>query len=182
MPTNTDRFFVITGGPGSGKTSLVDAIHRRGHARSIEAGRAIIQDQVAIGGRALPWRDPLLFAELMLSWEMRNHRLAEASTGIVFFDRGVPDVLGYLRLLDLPIPDHMKKAAEMFRYNRHVFIAPPWPEIFHPDQERRQDFAEAVRTYDSMLTTYAQCGYEIIEIPHAPVEERVCFVREAAGI
>lgn len=30
-----------------------------------EAGRAIIQDQLAIGGRALPWADLSAFAELM---------------------------------------------------------------------------------------------------------------------
>src|SRR6476646_4988836 len=66
VSTNSDRYFVITGGPGSGKTALIEALRSRGYACSNEAGRVIIQDQVAIDGRALPWRDPLLFAELML--------------------------------------------------------------------------------------------------------------------
>ena len=57
----------ITGGPGSVKTSLIDALARAGYARTVEAGRAIIQDQLAIDGPALPWRDPSAFAELMLS-------------------------------------------------------------------------------------------------------------------
>ncbi len=60
---------------------------------------------MAIGGRALPWVDPALFAEMMLVWEMRSYHLAEQQAGLVFFDRGVPDVLGYLRLLNLPVPD-----------------------------------------------------------------------------
>jgi predicted ATPase len=38
------HLFVITGGPGSGKSTLIDALERAGFARSIEAGRAIIQD------------------------------------------------------------------------------------------------------------------------------------------
>ena len=59
------RFFVITGGPGSGKSALIEALQRSGYATSVEAGRSIIQDQVAVGGNALPWRDPLLFAEMM---------------------------------------------------------------------------------------------------------------------
>ena len=63
LKSNTDRFFIITGGPGSGKTSLLDALEKMNHKRSVEAGRGIIQQQVAIGGRALPWDDKLLFLE-----------------------------------------------------------------------------------------------------------------------
>jgi len=68
----TQRFFVLTGGPGSGKSALLDALERAGYARSVEAGRGIILDQQTIEGRALPWSDPTLFAEMMLSWEMRS--------------------------------------------------------------------------------------------------------------
>jgi predicted ATPase len=119
------RFFVLTGGPGSGKSAVIEALHRAGYARTVEAGRGIIQDQVEIGGRALPWQDPVLFAELMLSWEMRSYDMAEQTTGPVFFDRGVVDVIGYFRLLARPVPKHVEQAAERFRYNRQVFIAPP---------------------------------------------------------
>jgi predicted ATPase len=173
---NANRFVVLTGGPGSGKSSLIEALHHRGHARSVEAGRAIIQEQMAIGGRAVPWEDPTLFAELMLSWEMRSYDIAARCPGTVFFDRGMPDVIGYVRLIGLPVPPHMQKAAETLRYNRRVFIAPAWREIFHTDEERKQSFDEAVRTYDAMVATYNGCGYELIEIPRVPVEERVRFV------
>ena len=94
---NTERFFVITGGPGSGKTTLIDALQQAGYARSIEAGRGVIQEQMAIGGRALPWSDRMAFAELMLVWEMRSYRMAQEWSGSVFFDRGLADVVGYLR-------------------------------------------------------------------------------------
>src|SRR5580704_18091585 len=109
-----NRFFVVTGGPGSGKSSLIGRLQKYGYAGSVEAGRAIIQDQVAIGGRALPWSDRVVFAELMMSWEMRSYRIAEQTAGAVFFDRGVPDVLGDLRLSGLPAPEHMKRAVELF--------------------------------------------------------------------
>jgi len=175
---NANRFVVVTGGPGSGKSSLIDALERAGFGRSVEAGRGIIQDQVAIGGRALPWHDPVLFAELMLVWEMRSYHLAEQQTGRIFFDRGVADVAGYLRLMNLPVPDYVGKAVEAFRYNRRVFIAPPWQDIFQQDRERKQDFVEAVRTYEALASTYADYGYELVEVPQVSVEERVRFVRE----
>lgn len=126
MQNDSDRFFVLTGGPGSGKTILIEALRQAGFATSVEAGRGIIRDQSAIGGTALPWSDRALFAELMLSWEMRSYRAAAELAGPVFFDRGVPDTIGYLRLCGLPAPDHLTSAAMEFRYARRVFIAPPW--------------------------------------------------------
>jgi predicted ATPase len=173
-------FFVITGGPGSGKTTLIDALEQAGFARTVEAGRGVIQDQMAIDGPALPWHDPAAFAELMLGWEMRSYRMAARQAGPVFFDRGVPDVIGYLHLMRLPVPAHIEKAAEEFRYCRRVFIAPPWREIFTQDTERRQDFTEAERTCAALAETYARLGYELVELPRAGVAERLQLVVNTA--
>ncbi len=175
-----NQFFVLTGGPGSGKTTLIESLQKCGYSTMAEAGRAIIQDQVAIGGQALPWVNPLLFAETMLSWDMRSYHVAEQMNGLVFFDRGVVDVLGYLRLMDLQIPKHIQIAEQKFRYNRLVFIAPPWEEIFDNDGERRQDFAEAIRTYEAVSSTYVEMGYDLVELPRSPVEDRVRFILENA--
>jgi predicted ATPase len=176
LRNNADRFFVITGGPGSGKSSLLDALEAKNYRRSVEAGRAIIHQQVAIGGRALPWDDRLLFAELMLGWEMRSYEIAQQTAGIVFFDRGIADVAGYLRLINQPIAEHVQQAIARFRYNRRVFIAPPWQDIFIQDRERKQDFDEAIRTYEALRATYTDCDYDLIELPRAPVDERLQFV------
>jgi predicted ATPase len=178
---NASHLFVITGGPGSGKTTLIDALEQAGFARTMEAGGAIIQDQQAIDGPALPWRAPALFAELMLSWEMRSFRMAAQLPGPVFCDRGVPDVVGYLRLMKLPVPRHVQQAAELLRYNRRVFVAPPWPAIFRGDAERRQSFDEAVRTYDALVAVYDSLGYELVELPRSSVADRVAFVRAATA-
>jgi predicted ATPase len=172
----SDRFFVITGGPGSGKTTLLDALEKAGYNRSFEAGRAVIQQQLSIGGNALPWGDRMRFADMMLAYEIRSYEKARQTAGPVFFDRGVPDVLGYLRLIGQTIPQHMKKTAAEYPYHRSVFIAPPWPEIFHPDDERKQDFAEAAQTCDAMVETYSELEYQLVEIPRGTVEERLEFV------
>jgi len=176
MAEAADHLFVITGGPGAGKSALIDALRRAGLGTADEVGRSIIRQQAAIGGRALPWTDPPLFAEMMLSWEIESYRVHSAQAGPVFFDRGVPDVIGYLSLLGLPVPGHMTKAADLCRYHRRVLVAPPWPEIFRQDGERRQTLDEAERTYEAMVRTYAGFGYELVEIPRAPVEDRVRFV------
>ncbi|NMJ41213.1 AAA family ATPase [Roseomonas sp. JC162] len=175
-------FIVFTGGPGAGKTTLVEHLAREGLACCPEAGRGIIRAQAAIDGPALPWRDQALFGELMLGWEMRSHEAARLRPRPVLFDRGVPDVIGYLRLEGLPVPGHLLRAAERLRYRRQVFVAPPWPEIYRQDMERRQDADTARRTCDAMRETYGSLGYDLIDLPLAPVEERAAFVRDALGL
>ncbi len=172
-----DRFTIITGGPGAGKTSLIDELRRRGFGATQEAGRAIIRDQSLIGGRALHTADAGLFAELMLAWEMRSYRIAEQDAAqAVFFDRGIPELAGYLRMLGRPVPAHVDKAARTFMYRPRVFIAPPWPEIYGTDTERKQDFAEAVATFDAVRGAYPSYGYQVISLPLATIGERADFV------
>ena len=178
----SDRFFVITGGPGSGKSTLIAALAETGLATMPEAGRAIIRGQQAIGGSALPWADRAAFAELMLGWELRSHAEAHAHPGPVLFDRGVPDVIGYLSLCGFAVPLHMHRAARRYRYNPTIFLAPFWAEIYATDTERRQSAAEAEATAAAMVRTYEASGYRIATLPRGPVQERAAFVRaEIAG-
>jgi len=173
-----DHLHVITGGHGSGKTSLIDALAAEGVRHMPEAGRAIIRDQVDIGGSALPWADREAFATLMLAWEMRSYREAVGAPGPIIFDRGIPDVIGYLRLCGLPVPATAFQAAEQRRYASRVFIAPPWPAIFEQDTERKQTPAEAEATFHAMVDTYSGLGYELVTLPLAAVAERAKFVLE----
>ncbi|WP_343614882.1 AAA family ATPase [Novosphingobium sp.] len=172
----TERFHIITGGPGSGKSTLIEALAARGIPHRPEAGRAIIRDQVSLGGTALPWADREAFAGLMLASDMRSWREAAAIPGPVLFDRGIPDVVGYLRLCGLPVPSAAMRAAESLRYARQVFLAPHCPAIFQQDAERKQSPEEAEATCRAMTEVYAELGYELIRLPLASVAERVDFV------
>jgi predicted ATPase len=182
MPAADPPFFVLTGGPGSGKSTLLAALAARGHAVAPEAGRAVIRQQMRIDGPALPWRDRAAFAEAMLAHDMRSYDELAAAAGPVFFDRGIPDVLGYLTLCGLPVPAHVLRACTQLRYATTVFIAPPWREIYANDGERRQDWNEAVRTHAAMVQAYGNLGYRLRELPQADVDARAGFVlQHAAG-
>jgi len=176
-----DHLFVITGGPGSGKTTLIASLERAGFRVAHESGRRVIREQMAKGGQALPWGDRALFANAMLTRDIAAHERWRHHAEPVFFDRGIPDVLGYLDLTGLPVPQVMREAARTRRYNRTVFIAPLWPAIFTQDDERKQTLEEAERTCHAMTRVYSAYGYTLIELPRMPVEERVRFVLERTG-
>jgi predicted ATPase len=175
MKTSATRLIVLSGGPGAGKTSVIEMLGAEGHATASEAGRAVIREQRAIDGPALPDRDPLLFADRMLDHDVRAHAAATARGGVTFFDRGVVDNAGYLRLCGLPLPERFARACRRLRYD-HVYLAPPWPEIYTHDGERRQDFAEAQRTFEAVRDAWIVFGYRPEILPRTTVADRVAFI------
>lgn len=173
-----EHFFVITGAPGSGKTTLLHSLEDRYFLIMPEGGRSIIKNQTDIGGTALPWENKSAYADLLLNWDMRSYHEAPRRHLPVLFDRGIPDVIGYLEMNNILVPEYMVKAAEQFRYNRKVFIAPHWPEIYEKDSERKQSHEESEATFNAMMKVYERLGYELLTLPRENLNKRVQFVMD----
>jgi predicted ATPase len=173
---DVSQLVVISGGPGAGKTTLLVDLKRRGFRCAAEVAREIIQEQVRVGGDALPWLDRERYCRLMLDRSIASYREYAALKGTTFFDRGIPDTLCYSRLVALPLEDEIFAACTLYRYAKRVFLAPPWQEIYEVDSERKQSYGEAVRTYDLMVEAYEECGYELVEIPQTSPVKRADFI------
>ncbi|WP_104025249.1 AAA family ATPase [Vibrio hyugaensis] len=171
-----NNLIVFTGGPGAGKTSVIEHLIELGYHCAPEAGRKVIQQQVAIDGDALPWRDKVAFRDEMVREEKNNHDTYGSHHTFVFFDRCIIDSYGYSKLESLPVSDVLLSACHQLHYAKQIFIFPPWGAIFANDKERKQDFTEAMRTYEEMVKAYHQFGYELIEVPKQSVEQRVKFI------
>jgi predicted ATPase len=170
------RLHVVTGGPGSGKTTLIDALAAAGVATSPEVGREVVREELATGGTALPWGDEARFAEKMWPREVAAHAAALARGQTVVLDRGVPDVVGFLRVSGLPVPTAIDAAARDVCYNPRAFLAPWWHDIYVHDPERIQPAELARRTEGVMRATWEGYGYTLVELPRVSVAERVAFV------
>ena len=172
---NSQTLFVITGGMGSGKSTLMRELRALGAKTIVEPAREILAEQRAIGGRGVPESDPRLFVELMLARAIWQYKGVQASPTAVFFDRGVADNLAYGRLFGFEERAH-RKAAQTYRYNQVVFFAPSWQEIYHQDKERRMTFEEASRFGDEVRSIYEELGYSVTEIPRVSPLERARFI------
>lgn len=171
-----NNFHIFTGGPGAGKTTVLEALRARGYSYVEETGRKIIQEQKAIGGNIHHNGDRIAYRDLMLSRAIADYERMSAEERPVFFDRGIPDLVGYNTLIGTDIPQAMRAAAETYRYNPDAFVFPPWQEIYANDAERKQYFAEAIATWQAIVDILPEFGYRVIEVPRASVEVRVQFV------
>lgn len=175
-----DRFIVISGCSGGGKSTLLDALARRGFAIVEEPGRRIVREELARAGDALPWVDPEAFLHRAMAMALKDRETAMRNTaGLVFFDRGLIDAAA--ALMHVTGQDALGPLLREHRYNRRAFLAPPWREIFANDTERRHSFEEAVAEYGRLLNGYAALGYQTHVLPKTTVEERADFVLAAVG-
>ena len=172
------NLFVISGGPGAGKTTTLLELEKLGLPHVPEVARQIIQEQVRSGGNALPWGNRKRYTELMLERSIESFQENTPAVKPLLADRGIPDTLGYARLIGLPDTHLIEVACREYRYAPLVFLAPPWREIYGTDSERKQDFAEAERTYNVLMEVYRECGYETIALPKVTPLERARFVLE----
>ena len=170
----SDRFILISGCSGGGKSTLLEALHRRGHAVVDEPGRRIVRDALASGEDVLPWSNPEAFLRRAVTVSLSDRTAAASLPGRVFFDRGLIDAASGLQALTVE-PVLTTLAAAHPSHRRVVFV-PPWPEIWVNDPERRHDFDAAVAEHDRLARDYASLGYEIIDLPKAPIDARAEWV------
>lgn len=171
-----NNYYIITGGPGVGKTTLIQELEKAGYTCIPEVAREIIKHQVETNGNALPWEDTKKYSQLMLEYSIRDFEKYIGMENICFFDRGIPDTLGYETLMNFPFNKELTDAVNDYRYNRTVFLLPFWKEIYETDKERKQDLREAEETYRVMKKTYESLSYDVVEVPLTSPAERAAFV------
>ena len=171
---------VITGAPGTGKTSLIKHLEEQDYYCYHEVVRDFTKDskfETNIESNPIvSVDDPLAF-----NLKILNGRIAQYEDGIenkenlLFYDRGIPDVLAYMHYFEQAVDQHFKDACIDHKYNK-VFILPPWKDIYVMDSERFESFEQAEDIHQHLKETYNSFGYTCISVPFGTVKERVDFI------
>ena len=169
------RHAVLTGAPGAGKTTLLVAAAAADFTTSPEEARVLLPQP---GGMALREADPLGFAEAMLEAHAREFERHAGQPGPVLFDRGFPDVVGFLDVSGLPVPKAVDAACRRLRYTGPILRAPAWAAIYAQDAERIQDWEQAVASDEAVTAAWRRYGYAPIDLPLVGVAERLRFLQE----
>jgi predicted ATPase len=169
---------VIAGGPSTGKTSVVHGIEKAGFKCFHEISREITLQAREEGIEQLFLTDPLLFSQRILEGRKSQFIASESLTDpLVFFDRGLPDVVAYLDCFGTEYPKTFSEICDAHPYDT-IFLLPPWKEIHTSDNERYENYEEALQIHDCLEKAYQSFGYTIIEVPKISVDERVAFIIE----
>ena len=163
---------VLTGGPGAGKSTLLEAMQAKDVSIYPEAARAILQRSNGMKMRA---ERPMDFAMAMLDADLEAWHAAGPNLSL--YDRGFPDIVGFLELEGLPVPQALDRVCREHRYNGTIFRATPWREIYATDIQRTQAWDEAVASNEAVTTAWQRYGYELIDLPQVSVRDRADFVR-----
>lgn len=167
---------VITGGPGTGKSTVIKELAKRNFMCMPEISREITLNARQNGTEQLFLTKPLLFSELLLEGRVNQYLEAETkNSSIVFFDRGIPDVHAYMNYISIDYPKTYINTSNFYRYN-YIFLMAPWEEIYITDNERYENFEQALAIHNHLERTYIALDYVIIEVPTGTIEERTDFI------
>lgn len=167
---------MITGGPGTGKSTVIDELVSRNFQCMPEISRQVTLNAREKGIEQLFLTKPLLFSELLLEGRVNQYIEAETkNTELVFFDRGIPDVHAYMNYISIDYPKTYINRSNLYRYD-YIFLMPPWEEIYISDNERYENFEQALAIHNHLERTYKKLNYPIIEVPTGTVEKRTDFI------
>lgn len=170
------EIIVITGGPGTGKTTIIDQLIEQGHTCYSEISRQVTMEAKKQGIEQLFLEKPLLFSELLLEGRKKQYYSAtEETSSTIFLDRGIPDILAYMHYIGDSYPSFFDLACKEHTYSK-VFVLPPWEEIYESDEARYENYDQAKLIFEHLKETYQKYGYQLIEVPKGTVDERIQFI------
>ena len=167
---------VITGGPGTGKTSIIKALKNKGFHIYPEVSREIINEYRKLGHKQLFLSDPLKFSKILMEKRIVQYKNSiENRNKLYFFDRGIPDIIAYLNFKKAKFNPSLFKKIKNYSYDL-IFLCEPWKKIFINDSERYESYSELLLINEELKKTYHKLDYKPIKLPEGSVEERVNYI------
>ena len=168
-----NKWYVVTGGPSSGKTTTVNMLNKLGYRTTIEHARHYIDLQRVTGRTVSEMRaNQVEFQRGVL--EMQLEQEAELDPqDMVFLDRALPDSLAYYRFLGLEPDARLLQALQKVSY-RKIFILDLLP--LAPDYARTEDIPAQRRIHELLTEVYASLEVPVKAVPVLPPQERTEFI------
>ncbi len=167
------NWYVITSGPGSGKTTTVNLLKERGYITTFEHARHYLDTQRLKGKTIEEVRKQQREFQLGVL-DMQIEQENQISPDVqVFLDRAIPDALAYYRFLNLPEDEKLTDALRTVFYKK-IFMLDCLPLM--KDYARTEDEEAPQKIHALLIEVYKSLGFPIIPVPVLKPEERVDFI------
>ncbi len=170
--------FILTGAPGSGKTSILRALEKQGYAVVEEAATDVITAEQA-SGNGEPWNDPRFTGKIAELQRHRQQQPARCGTPAQIYDRSPVCTLALARYLGHTVATALSREIERILrdrvYQRQVLFVRPIG-FCEPTAARRISYDDSLAFERLHQTEYTRLGFEIIDIPAGGVAQRAAMV------
>lgn len=167
------NWYVLTGGPSSGKTTTVNLLSERGYKTTIEHARHYLDTKRSIGKTVEEVRkNKAVFQSGILDMQIEQEKIL-APEDVVFLDRAIPDALAYYRFLNLEEDEKLLKAMNVVSYKK-IFILAFFPLV--KDYARTEDAVAQQKIHTLITEVYESLPFPVIHVPVLKPEERVEFI------
>lgn len=169
-----NNWYIITGAPSTGKTTLLRELAKRGHLVLPEMARTIIDERIASGENIEFIRaDERIFQEQVASRKAALEASLDKQTR-TFLDRGMHDTLAYMNAHNFEATRTLEELLLQSSY-RKVFILEPLSD-FTDDYARNEDAHTRSRLQELLIVAYTKYGMEPVKVPEMSVAQRADFV------
>lgn len=167
------NWYVITGGPSSGKTTTVNILSQRGYKTTIEHARHYL-DMQRLNGRTVEdiRRHHKEFQLAVLRMQIEQEKQLSPDD-LVFLDRAIPDAHAYYHYLHLTESPELIEALQSISYKK-VFILDCLPLV--KDYARREDAAAQKKIHEALIQVYESLPFPVVRVPVLEAEKRVDFI------
>lgn len=162
-------WYVITGGPSSGKTTIVNELAKMGFITFPDAARVLIDKEIKKGRLIEEIRkNEANFQKRILKTKIKTEEKAPKNK-IIFFDNAIPCSIAYYKSCGLD-PKEALRFCQKGRYKK-VFFLEQFP--FEKDYARTEDDIIVKKLNKFLKECYENLGYKLISIPIMSKERRV---------
>ncbi|MDO8265391.1 MAG: ATP-binding protein [Candidatus Saccharibacteria bacterium] len=169
-----NNWYVITGGPSTGKTSLLKELEKLGYKTIPEAARTVIDEALSRGISVEILRaDEKRFQDDVAKLKEKIETTLKKSV-VTFFDRGMQDTLAYMRYYSYELQDWEMELMKNAKYKK-VFLLEPLA-TYESDYARTEDTEFAKNIQKLLFDAYSEFGMKPIILPALSLDDRVKFI------